>query len=249
MLCLPGVRGWDKPGKLGSVLVLLQAGVAGGRLCFPLPCNEALCHVPCAASIVLGVSPAWNKDGSLPNPGSQGNRAEEGRRDAGKMHFTVWILLAARYIPRRRSPRLDVQHLWLCHSPAPADPNPTSLSLALRKPTLISLPGDLLLFPSPICVTLGLLSWLFNPAGRILQALPWPMELGAQPALALPGHGSGRLVLNLVSSHLSMLSVQQLMVRRVSLVLKCISFLSANSIQSNCFFIAAIVLRKIIKLH
>lgn len=135
----------------------------------------------------------------------------------------------------------------------PADPNPPSLSLALRKPALISRPGDLLLFPSPICVTLGLLSWLFNPAGRILQALlpylPWPTELGAQPAPALPGHGSGHLVLNLVSSHLSMLPVQQLMVRRVSLVLKCFFFLSANSIQSNCFFIAAIVLRKIIKLH
>lgn len=52
------------------------------------------------------------------------------------MPFPVWILQSGRCTPRHRSSRLDALRLWLCCSPAPADPNPPSPTLALRKLTL-----------------------------------------------------------------------------------------------------------------
>lgn len=45
MLELPVGKSWNEPGNLGCVLVVLQAGMADGLLCFPLPCTGALPHV------------------------------------------------------------------------------------------------------------------------------------------------------------------------------------------------------------
>lgn len=106
-----------------------------------------------------------------------------------------------------------------------ADPNPPSVSCAGDdiKPSLILCPRDLLLFPSPACVALGIFSWLCNPAGRILWVLFTSGLSGrAQPATALPGHESDYLIFHVVFQPLSVLRVHPVLVRCVSPALNTI---------------------------